>query len=275
VFGSGNYLGVELNTSKFNRTLVLSTVDPYFTIDGVSRAFDAYYRTTRPLNSQGEEYQLVTPGVSVRFGVPFSEYDTVFFGIGFERTEIRGATALPNNYFLSREQFGSVSSTVPLTIGGTRAQRDSSLVPTSGRYTRINVDAGIAGDARYLRTNAQVQQYLPLSPRFTLGLNAEVGIGTKVGSRPYPIFKNFFGGGLGTVRAFDQGSLGPVDVTGAYIGGTRRLVHLPRRGQCLGRKRESHLEQPARLGRSRRVMGVAGRTAQAVLWHAGAQAAWR
>jgi outer membrane protein insertion porin family len=223
VFGSGNYLGIELNTSKFNRTLVLSTVDPYFTIDGVSRAFDAYYRTSRPLNSQGEEYELVTPGVSVRFGVPFSEYDTVFFGIGYERTEIRGGTSLPNNYFLYREQFGAVSSTVPFTIGWSRDQRDSALVPSSGRYTRVNVDAGILGDARYLRTNAQVQQYLPLSPRFTLGLNAEVGIGKAVGSRPYPIFKNFFGGGLGTVRAFDQGSLGPVDVTGAYIGGTRRF----------------------------------------------------
>ena len=223
VFGSGNYLGIELNTSKFNRTLVLSTVDPYFTIDGVSRAFDAYYRTSRPLNSQGEEYELVTPGVSVRFGVPFSEYDTVFFGIGYERTEIRGSTALPNNYFLYREQFGAISSTVPVTIGWSRDQRDSALVPTSGRYQRVNVDAGIAGDARYLRTNLQLQQYLPLSPRFTLGLNAELGIGKAIGGRPYPIFKNFFGGGLGTVRAFDQGSLGPVDVTGAYIGGTRRF----------------------------------------------------
>jgi outer membrane protein assembly factor BamA len=63
VFGSGNYLGVEVNTSQSNKTLVLSTVDPYFTIDGISRAFDLYYRTTRPLNSQGEEYELVTPGV--------------------------------------------------------------------------------------------------------------------------------------------------------------------------------------------------------------------
>ena len=222
VFGSGNYLGLELNTSKFNRTLVLSTVDPYFTIDGVSRAFDAYYRTSRPLNSQGEEYQLVTPGVSVRFGIPFSEYDTVFVGIGYERTEIRG-NALPNNYFLYREQFGSVSSTVPLTIGWSRDQRDSALVPTTGRYSRINLEAGILGDVRYLRSNFQVQQYFPLSPRFTLGLNAELGVGKGYGGRPYPIFKNFFGGGLGTVRAFDQGSLGPVDVTGAYIGGTRRF----------------------------------------------------
>ena len=223
VFGSGNYLGIELNTSKSSRTLVLSTVDPYFTIDGISRAFDIYYRTTKPLNSQGEQYQLVTPGASVRFGVPFSEFDTVFFGIGFERTEIRGNTALPNNFFLYREQFGSISSSVPLTIGWTRDGRDSALVPTQGRYQRLNLDWGIAGDTRYLRANAQFQQYFPITRQFTLAVNAEVGWGKGLSGRAYPIFKNFYGGGLGTVRGFDQGSLGPVDVTGAYIGGNRRV----------------------------------------------------
>ena len=110
VFGSGNYLGLEVNTSKFSRTLVLSTVDPYFTIDGISRAIDLYYRTTRPLNSQGEEYKLVTPGVAVRFGVPFSEYDTVFFGIGFERTEIIGTDMPAATICLTATEFGASSN---------------------------------------------------------------------------------------------------------------------------------------------------------------------
>ena len=223
VFGSGNYLGLELNTSKSSRTLVLTTVDPYFTIDGISRAFDAYYRTSKPLNSQGEQYELVTPGVSVRFGVPFSEYDTVFFGIGLERTEIRGATALPNNYFLYRELFGAKSTSVPVTVGWTRDGRDSALVPTMGSLERLNVDWGIAGDTRYLRANAQLQQYWPLTKKLTFAINTEFGYGKGLNGRPYPIFKNFYGGGLGTVRVFDQGSLGPVDVTGAYIGGSKRL----------------------------------------------------
>ncbi len=223
VFGSGNYLGLEVNTSKYNRTLVLSTVDPYFTIDGISRAFDLYYRTTRPLNSQGEEYELVTPGASVRFGVPFTEYDTVFFGIGFESTQIKGTTALPNSYYLYRYQFGESSSSVPVTIGWTRDNRDSALVPTLGRYTRINLDWGILGDTRYLRANAQVQQFIPITRSFTFAINGEIGYGKGLSGRPYPIFKNFYGGGLGTVRGFDQGSLGPVDVTGAYIGGNRRV----------------------------------------------------
>ena len=30
VFGSGNYLGLDLNTSRYSRALVFSTVDPYF-----------------------------------------------------------------------------------------------------------------------------------------------------------------------------------------------------------------------------------------------------
>jgi outer membrane protein insertion porin family len=223
VFGSGNYLGLELNTSRYNRSLVFSTIDPYFTIDGISRAFDLFYRTSRPLNSQGDEYSLATAGTAIRFGVPFSEFDTVFFGIGAERTSIKGSSALPNTFFLFRESFGPNAVSIPLTIGWARDSRDSLLVPTRGRYLRANFEVSPAGDAKYLRTNLQAQQYFPIGTRFTLGLNAEIGWGKGFGGSPYPIFKNFYGGGLGSVRVFEQASLGPVDVTGTYVGGNRKI----------------------------------------------------
>ncbi|NJN00392.1 MAG: outer membrane protein assembly factor BamA [Aquincola sp.] len=222
VFGSGNYLGVEFNTSKSNRNLVLSTVDPYWTVDGISRAIDLFYRTAKPINSQGEEYTLVTPGMAIRFGVPFSDFDTVFFGIGFEQTRIQGAVT-NKSYRDYRELYGAHSTAVPLTLGWARDARDNIISPTMGRYQRVNVEWSVAGDVRYLRANLQYQQYLPLSPRYTLGLNAELGWGKGLGDKPYPIFKNFFGGGLGSVRTFQQGSLGTVDVTNNYIGGNRRL----------------------------------------------------
>jgi len=222
IFGSGNYLGVEVNTSKSNRALVLSTVDPYFTIDGISRALDLYYRTAKPLNSQGEQYELVTPGATVRFGVPFSEYDTVFFGIGAERTEIHG-DRLPNNYFNYKHQFGATSNSIPFTIGWARDTRDSALVPNAGRLQRVNLETSALGDVKYARANLQFQQYLPLTRQFTIAFNSELGLGKGLAGQPYPIFKNFFGGGLGSVRGFEQSSLGPVDVTGAFIGGTKRL----------------------------------------------------
>ena len=70
---------------------------------------------------------------------------------------------------------------------------------------------------------AQAKLEAEFGKRFTLGLNGEVGYGDGLGGRPFPLFKNFYGGGLGSVRGFDQGSLGPVDVTGAYIGGNRKM----------------------------------------------------
>jgi outer membrane protein insertion porin family len=222
-FGSGNYLGVEVNSSRFNRTLVVSTVDPYFTVDGVSRAIDVFYRTSRPFNSLGDSYDLKTPGASVRFGVPFSEYDTVFIGQGIERTEIGASSGIPLSYLNYRALYGAKSNSFPLTVGWARDARDSVLVPTAGRYQRVNFEWGLAGQVRYLRTNLQYQEFWPLPLRMSFGVNAEVGLGKGLGGKPYPVFKNFYGGGLGTVRTFEQGSLGVVDPTGAYIGGAKRI----------------------------------------------------
>jgi outer membrane protein insertion porin family len=223
IFGSGNYLGLEVNTAKSYRTVVLSSVDPYFTIDGISRAFDIYYRTSRPLNSLGDSYDLSTPGMSVRFGVPFSEVDTVFFGIGAEQTRIGTSQGIPLSYQNYRVQYGANSYSIPLTLGWQRDSRNSALVPTEGRYQRVNLEWGAAGDVRYLRTNLQYQEYFGLPFKMTLGVNGELGYGKGLGGNPFPVFKNFYGGGLGTVRGFEQSSLGPPDPTGAYIGGAKRL----------------------------------------------------
>ncbi len=112
---------------------------------------------------------------------------------------------------------------MPLTIGWARDGRDSLLTPTAGRYQRVNLEWAAFGDVRYTRTNLQYQEYYALPWKLTLGLNAEIGIGKGLGGKPYPVFKNFYGGGLGTVRAYEQGSLGVIDPTGAFIGGSRRF----------------------------------------------------
>jgi outer membrane protein insertion porin family len=224
VFGSGNYLGVELNTSKFNRQVVVSSVNPYFTNDGVSRTLDFYYRNTRPYNDQGGDYQLATTGASMRFGVPFTERDTIYFGGGVENTKIKPGTNIPAAYLAYANRFGYSSSNIPLTLGWARDTRDSALVPNSGLLQRVNGEWGVAGDARYLRSSYQYQQYLPLNKQFTIAVNGELGWGKGLSNRPFPVFKGYSAGGLGSVRGFEQGTLGPRDVTGSYIGGPKKVV---------------------------------------------------
>ncbi|MGV3492618.1 MAG: outer membrane protein assembly factor BamA [Ramlibacter sp.] len=224
VFGSGNYLGVEVNTSKYNRTLAFNSVDPYFTPDGISRTIDVYYRSSRPYDEQGGNYRLITAGAGLRFGVPFSEVDTVFFGGSVERTEIVPGTNIPAAYLSYGERFGYTSTATPLTIGWSRDDRDSAVVPNRGRFQRLAGEWGAAGDARYVRGNYQYQQYIPVTRALTLAFNGELGWGKGLNNRPFPVFKNFYSGGLGSVRGFQQGTLGPRDVTGASIGGAKKLT---------------------------------------------------
>ncbi|MEI7975672.1 MAG: outer membrane protein assembly factor BamA [Betaproteobacteria bacterium] len=224
-FGSGNYLATEINTSRYNRTVVVSTTDPYFTPEGISRTIDVFHRTTRPYLGDLNAYSLVSSGAGMRFGVPFSEIDTVYFGANLEQTSIRPGNNLPNAYVEYMQQFGYTSTALPFTIGWARDGRDSALVPTRGILQRFNSDLSATGDARYVRTNYQIQQYTPLTKKYTLALNADLGWGQGLSNRPYPLFKNYFVGGLGSVRGFQQSTLGPSDSTNSlYLGGPKKVV---------------------------------------------------
>jgi outer membrane protein insertion porin family len=222
-FGSGHSLGLQINTSSITRTLVVSTTNPYFTQDGVSRTIDLYHRVARPyLDTQ--TYALETTGGSLRFGIPFTERDTVYLGGGVERTTIVPGTYLPQAYQDYADQFGYSSTAIPLTLGWGRDNRDSALVPTSGNYQRLTGEWSAGGDVRYVRGTYQYQHYFPLTKQYTFAFNGEVGWGVGIDGRPYPLFKNFYGGGLGSVRGFQAGSLGPRDpVTGLTYGGPKKV----------------------------------------------------
>ena len=229
-FGSGNYLAVEVNTSKYNRNLVLSTTDPYFTRNGISRTVDVFQRTTRPYLGDVNAYSLINSGAGLRFGVPVTETDTVFMGVNAEQTEIRTGTGLPDAYLEYAQKFGATSSALPLTLGWARDGRDSALVPTRGSLQRVNADVSVGGDVRYLRASYQFQQYFPLTKKYTLAFNTDLGWGQGLKGQQYPLFKNFYVGGLGSVRGFEQSTLGPTRPTSStnlapiYLGGSKKVV---------------------------------------------------
>jgi outer membrane protein insertion porin family len=223
-FGTGHFLGVNINTSKYNQVYSINTTDPYFTPDGVSRTFELYRRRTRPYNTLGGDYQLTSTGLSLRFGVPVTELDRVFLGVSAEQTHIETGTNIPASYLAYADRFGYASRTYPLTMGWARDSRDSALIPTKGIYQRINSDLAKVGDARYTRTSYQFQQYVPFSKQLTFAFNTELGFGKGLDGRPFPVFKDFYSGGLGSVRGFEQNTLGPRDVTGSYIGGSKKLT---------------------------------------------------
>ncbi|EKU81953.1 outer membrane protein insertion porin family [Massilia sp. UYP32] len=231
--GSGNTVGIELNTSKYNRTIAFSQTNPYFTDDGISRAFSLYLRTSRPPALNIGSYTVRQMGGNLTFGVPFSESDTVYFGAGLERTELETDLTSPTIYQTFVRQNGgpesgigkATTNAIPLTAAWGRDTRDSAVTPTRGRFQRANFEIDAIGDAKYYRMVYEHQWWKPLTRWMTLALRGEFDYGKGIGGSAYPVFKNFYAGGIGSVRGYESSSLGVVDPR-YYdaIGGSKRII---------------------------------------------------
>ncbi|HEY5798855.1 MAG TPA: outer membrane protein assembly factor BamA, partial [Burkholderiaceae bacterium] len=176
--GSGKTIGVEINTSKYNRTIALSQVDPYFTDEGISRSYELFVRTQRPFQLATGDYRIITSGGRISYGVPFSEYDVVFFGIGLERTKIETYVNSPLLFQRYVQQYGdgftATTNSLPLTAAWQRDSRDSAVTPSVGRYQRANLELDLAGTQKYYRFIYQHQYYRPLIRNVVLALNGEL-----------------------------------------------------------------------------------------------------
>ncbi len=222
VFGTGHAVGIQINTSYATRTIALSHVDPYMTEDGVSRTDEVYERNSNLSRLNLATVDVGTKGFSERFGIPFTEFDTVFLGLGIEETDITLSTFSPYRYIDYVNQFGTTSAGLIATGGWARDNRDNVIAPTRGNYQRAFVELGTPLlDLQYFKATYQYQQFMPLPHSFTVAFNGQVGYGNTYNGATFPIFKNFYAGGIGSVRGYLDGTLGPRDVNGNPLGGTK------------------------------------------------------
>jgi len=226
IFGSGRHLGLQVNTSKINTSYSLSYTDPYYTVDGVSRGFDIYYREVNPDNNLLGRYETATKGGQIRLGVPVTELDTIQYGIGYEDVSIKTFADSPLLYRDYVSTFGSDNTNVLLTAGWSREGRDSLIYPTKGSLHRANIELGTpAGTLKYYKLFYNYQRYFPLTRTFTFMVNGEIGYGDGYGgTRVLPFFKNFYAGGVTSVRGFRAYTIGPKDSNGDPRGGSRKLL---------------------------------------------------
>jgi len=238
LFGSGKSLGLGLNTSKSGRTFSLSFTDPYYTVDGVSLGYDVYHRTYDPSNvSTVARYKSVSSGAGIRLGYPIGEDDAINFGLAVDRTQITTYADSPVQYKDFCSDFGcsGVDGIGQVTVnsllasaGWARDTRDSLIYPRAGSFQRIYGETAIPpGKLRFTKLNYQYQHWFPIRRDEALMLNAEAGWAKGFGGKPLPFYKNFYAGGIGSVRGFEESSIGP-KVGPANdreaIGGNRRLV---------------------------------------------------
>jgi outer membrane protein insertion porin family len=97
-----------------SRTLVFSTTNPYFTQDGISRTLDLYYRTDKPYEDQGGNYELVTTGAGIRVSGCPSVRPIPYSSAAAGADKIKPGTNIPAAYLAYADTYGFSSNSIPL-----------------------------------------------------------------------------------------------------------------------------------------------------------------
>lgn len=230
IFGSGNNLNFNINTSKSARSLVLSTTDPYYTDSGISRSFDLYFRTDKQTENGHNKADIATRGLAARFGFPVSDLDTIYVGGGAEYTGITTyANYSPQRYLDLNSSIGGSATYPLLTASWARDSRDSALSPNNGLYHRASAEIAAGSEIAFSKLGYQFQAYKPLNRDYTLAFNVDAGIAGGFKGKNLPFFKNYYVGGIGSVRGYQGGSLGPTELnsytsTTDHVGGAKKLI---------------------------------------------------
>jgi outer membrane protein insertion porin family len=229
--GTGNRVSAQINTGKVNTTYSLSFTDPYFTPDGVSRGFDVYRRDVDTGSLTIGTYRSSSYGAGVRFGLPLSETDFLSAGLTVDLTKIDLSSQSPKQYrdFCGNNS-GCSSDSIQLMASWAHDTRDNTLFTNKGVLQRLSLETAMPGlDLQYYKLDYKHAWYKDLTQNFTLMLNGELGYADSYGGKKYPFFKNFYAGGVNSVRGYDNGAIGPRDIDPISgqdfaVGGTRKIV---------------------------------------------------
>ncbi len=229
ILGTGNMVAFQINSGSVNKVYAFSYLNPYYTADGISRGFDFFRRDvdTSSLDALAS-YRTYSTGAGVRFGIPVTEYDAVNIGATYENTKLGvDLTTAPQRYVDFINEFGEKTNTFRVNAAFSRDTRDSLTWPTKGWLNELAFEVGVPpGDLKYYRATFQSQYFFTWSRLswLTTMLNAQFGYADGYGGKPLPFFKNFYAGGVDSVRAFETATLGPRDTNGDVLGGNKRFV---------------------------------------------------
>lgn len=227
LFGTGRELSFTADNSTVTEQIQLRYLNPYYTINGISRGFRVFQRKIDAEEADTAAYVTDTLGAGMDFGFPLSEFTNFNIGVQAERVDLKATFDTPPEFreFIEDSPQNDIFK---LTGNFTHDTRDSRLFPSRGNIQRLSWEVSSPpSDLEYYKLTARNDSYLKLSEYLIVKASAEIGYGDSYGSEDeLPFFENFFAGGASTVRGYDARSLGPKDQgdTPEAIGGDRRVL---------------------------------------------------
>ncbi len=234
--GTGNRVALELNSGRFQKLYSISHTDPYRSMDGIRRTMSINYRDITQFTSAASDFSTTSAGATIDYGYPISEYQSVSVGVNFQHSELlssTNSTQQAQDWVLNNGDpfiedlgngvvfFGSEFNTVELIAGWTYDSRNRALFANRGTRQQLFLTMAVPGsDVEYYQARYSFTKYFPITRKWTLRFNSELGIGEGIGgTTALPPYKQFYGGGPQSVRGFKESYLGPRDSFGRPYGG--------------------------------------------------------
>ncbi|MET0069948.1 MAG: outer membrane protein assembly factor BamA [Candidatus Thiodiazotropha sp.] len=224
--GTGNRFSAGFDTSEATKKLSLSYTNPYYTIDGVSQGYELSYRETDFSELNISRYSTDVGRLGVHFGIPLTEFDRLRFSLAYERTTFFLGSSPSDEIMEFIDTNGDEFDDFELVGSWIHDTRDRAIFPNRGGRQVFSIETNIPGsDLQYYRVRYTNAHYFQLTNALTLKLNGELGYGEGYGEdEELPFFRNFFAGGIGSVRGFEENTLGPQDSQDDALGANARIV---------------------------------------------------
>lgn len=225
--GTGKSVAFAIDNSQVTKLYSFDYTNPYYTLDGVSRGFHLYKRSVDAAAASITTYTTNSYGASIDYGIPLSETNRVYFGVGLDDTELMTGTTTAQSILDFVNQYGSRYRTYKLTGSWTHDTRNRAIFADAGTLASLSTEVAVpGGDLEYYKVSYRHQSYIPLGGNFSLGVGGQLGYGDGYGNtNVLPPYQNYYAGGTQSVRGYKANSLGPRDpLTNDPVGGNARVT---------------------------------------------------
>lgn len=211
--GTGNQVDIGATRSDYYTNVNFSYTNPYWTMSGISRGFNLYYRKVDYDYDDADvsAYSSNAIGGGVNFGYPISDLSRLNFGVGLEHMTLDSYHETPWEIYQYIKDEGDSFTDYTLSASWTRNNLNRSVMPTAGSYQRLSLEGtGPGSDVEYYKLRYRAQKLFALTPdEWSLKFSTNIGYADSYGKTDvYPFFENFYSGGLGSVRGFRSNALG-------------------------------------------------------------------
>jgi len=211
VLGTGNSINIGVSYSEYQKSANFSYFNPYFTLDGISRGYNLFFRKLDYNEANIANFSTDTIGGGVTYGFPIGETQRITFGGQVEYTDITEGRYPSQEISAYLEDNGNKSLNYKMNFGWRASTLNRGVFPTAGHSQNVSLEIAVPGsDNTFFKAVYDGQIYFPIRRGWTLKLRTEIGYGDGyLDTDQLPFYENFFAGGFGSIRGFKSSTLGP------------------------------------------------------------------